>query len=73
MRKLVETGTMPKPAAVAAATAAMPAATLGTSKATQAKTSKWIADARLGKIKKGDLRANDREVWRRILEEAQLC
>ena len=47
VRKLVETGTMPKPAAVAAATAAMPAATLGTPKATQAKTSKWIADARL--------------------------
>jgi Lecithin:cholesterol acyltransferase len=73
VRKLVETGTMPKPAAVTAAIAAMPAATLGTPKASQPKTSKWIADARLGKLKKGEPRANDPEVWRRILEEAQLC
>jgi hypothetical protein len=73
VRKLVDTGTMPKPAAVATAAAALPVATLGTPKASQPKTSKWIADARLGKIKKGDARANDPEVWRRILEDAQLC
>lgn len=73
VRKLVESGTLPKPAAVAVAAAAIPAAMLGTPKASRAKTSKWIADARVGKIKKGDARASDPEVWRRILEEAQLC
>ena len=73
VRKLVETGTMPKPAAVTAAIAAIPASTLGTPKASETKTRKWIADARVGKITKDDPRANDPEVWRRILEEAQLC
>jgi len=73
VRKLVEKGTLPKPAAVATAVAALPAVTLGTPKASRAKTSKWIAAARAGTLKKGDSRANDPEVWRRILEEAQLC
>ena len=73
LRKLVEKGTLPGPAAVATAVAALPAVTLGTSKASRAKTSKWIAAARAGTLKKGDSRANDPEVWRRILEEAQLC
>ena len=61
--------TMPKPAALAA----VPDKTLGTSEASRAKTDKFIVDALAGRIKKGDARANDPEVWRRILEEAQLC
>lgn len=73
VRKLVDNGTMPKPAAVAKAVAALPATTLGTAKASRIKTQKFIDDARAGTLTKGDPRANDPEVWRRILEEAQLC
>jgi hypothetical protein len=73
VRKLVDNGTMPKPAAVAKAVAALPAATLGTPKASRIKTQQFIDDARAGTLTKGEPRANDPEVWRRILEEAQLC
>ncbi|MFZ1220909.1 MAG: hypothetical protein WAO00_16560 [Chthoniobacterales bacterium] len=73
VRRLVEKGTLPKPAAVATCLKGLPAETLGTPKASDAKTKKWIAAARAGEITKSDPRANDPEVWRRILEEAQLC
>lgn len=73
VQKLVEKSTLPKPSAIAACLKGLPAETLGTPKASDAKTKKWIAAARAGEIKKGDPRANDPEVWRRILEEAQLC
>ena len=73
VRKLVEKGTLPKPAAVAKAVGALPAATLGTPKASRIRTNKFIDEALAGTLKKGDPGANDPEVWRRILEEAQLC
>ena len=73
VRKLVATGTMPKPAAVAKAVDALPAATLGTPKASRIKTQEFIDGVRDRTITKGDPLANDPEVWRRILEEAQLC
>ena len=73
VQKLVEKGTLPKPPAVATCLKGLPAETLGTPKASDAKTKKWIAAARAGAIKKGDPEANDREVWRRLLEETQLC
>jgi Lecithin:cholesterol acyltransferase len=73
VRKLVDNGTLPKPAAVAKAVGALPAPSLGTPKASRLKTQKFIDDARAGTLTKDDPRANDPEVWRRILEEAQLC
>jgi hypothetical protein len=73
VRKLVEKGTLPKPAAVAAAVAALPASTFGTPKASRAKTQAFIDGARDGTLTKANPLANDPEVWRRILEEAQLC
>jgi hypothetical protein len=73
VRKLVDNGTMPKRAAVAKAVAALPATTLGPPKASRVKTQKFIDEVRAGTLTKRDPRANDPEVWRRILEEAQLC
>jgi pimeloyl-ACP methyl ester carboxylesterase len=73
IRKLVEKGKLPTRAAVASATAALPAATLGTPKASAAKTNKFVNDALSGELKKHDDRASDPEVWRRLLEETQLC
>ena len=69
IRNLVEKGKFP----AAASLAAVPDESLGTPKASPAKVNKFIADVQSGAIAKNDPAATDPEVWRRLLEEMQIC
>jgi pimeloyl-ACP methyl ester carboxylesterase len=68
MQKLIENDQMPKPAAIKAKDR-----TLGVEKASRAEAEQLVRDIVDQKVSPTDARANDPEIWRRLLEDTTLC
>lgn len=65
---LVRSGQLPTPAQLTSADESW-----GVEPASTARTNAFLRDARSGALAKGDVRANDPAVWRRLLDDLSLC
>jgi pimeloyl-ACP methyl ester carboxylesterase len=63
---LIEQGKMPK-------TVKVPDKSLGSPRASMKTAEQFIEDVAAGKIKRTDSKALDKKIWRRIIQEANLC
>ena len=66
VKRIIDTGKCPK-------TVTAEDRSLGVSKASKARTDDFVSKVKKNKIKLGDLRSTDPDVWRRLIEDISLC